>query len=392
MPAASGALWGDLQVRQDGRLDGWCWSPDRPQERLQVDLLVDDHVAVSVFAVRLRPDLLARGCGDGRHGFAVHLPPNLPQLRRECLVTARERQSGRVFGRVLRAAIGAMPPDPRAQRVATAVAALSDEVATLRAWAASPTPAGRLRTAFGALAAQLAPQSRRLPLAAERLVPAWLHLPEVTAPVISLVLPATGAAGSVDRIAALAPALAEARAELLLLDAGDDPRVALLPVALRHLRLLSNGAAGGVSGAMALAVAAARGQWVVLLGESPALPSAAALLALARALSVSGPDLLLGAAAAAVAGGIAARSGGATLCLPARLGVVVGGRRDLCRALGPPAPRDPILAAADIALRARLLGRAWHIIQEPAARGGAVPATAPDDAGARLRARWGAPA
>jgi hypothetical protein len=134
---------------------------------------------------------------------------------------------------------------------------------------------------------------------------------------------------------------------------------------------------------------------VVLLGESPALPSAAALLALARALSVSGPDLLLGAAAAAVAGGIAARSGGATLCLPARLGVVVGGRRDLCRALGPlgpAAPHDPILAAADIALRARLLGRAWHIIQEPAARGGAVPATAPDDAGARLRARWGAPA
>ncbi len=339
-------------LRPDLRLDGWCWSPERPQERLLVDLLVDDHPAVSVVAAMFRPDLLARGCGDGRHGFAVHLPANLPQLQRECLVTARERQSGRIFGRLLRP--GATGPSPRERAAAAAIAELSDDLARLHAG----QPAGRMRAAFGRLAATLAPRPSGLPYDADLLVPAGLRLARVERPAISLVLPDGSAAAAAGRIAALAPALAAARAELLLVDRGADPRLALLPAALPGLGLLAVRGAEGLAGTLALAAAVARGRWLVLLGAATLCPSAAALLALARMIG-DGDGVLL---AAAAAGGLADGMSG-TLALPAPLGVLFGGPTELCRRLGAAAADDA--GPAGLALRARLLGQPWRCVTEP---------------------------
>ena len=59
-------LRGDLKERIDGGFEGWCWAPGRPDERLLIDLLVNDTVAASIVAAAFRRDLLTRGIGDGR--------------------------------------------------------------------------------------------------------------------------------------------------------------------------------------------------------------------------------------------------------------------------------------------------------------------------------------
>jgi hypothetical protein len=339
-------LQGDLYLRADGALDGWCYAPDRPDERLVVELLVNDRVAVSMVAAMFRRDLLLRGCGDGYHGFLVRLPPNFPPAANECLITARERRSQRVFGRLLR-------PGPRAEearlaRLADEAAGLAAALGDLRARRAEGSRAAPLRVALGALACELDPTvSRRA-----------LVLPPVEAPRLTLGLIVADVATALRQIRALAPALADIGGEIVAIDPAGT--AALLPARVRNLGYLQ--APGEPAAALRAAAETGRGAWLMLAGAAPA-PSAAALLALARGLPGGGRGVLVADALLPRADAPPA----ATLRLPASLGFALGCNRDLWRAAGPiDAAREP--AAEALALRAHLLGVPLLRVAEPAAR------------------------
>jgi len=388
---ADATLLGDLRERPDGGYDGWCWAPDRPAERLLVDLLVNDTVAASMVAAIYRRDLMLSGYGDGHHGFALRLPPRFAAAAEECLVTARERRSGAVFGRVLRHARGeAQAGGARLEAAAQSVAGLWQGLA-----AADPAPrpalaSDRLRAAFAALGTQLAAGPRAAPpFLPQR--PA-LVLAESASPALSILLPVSCAETALRRIAALAPGIALAGAEIVAVDMAADPCAALLPAQVRGLRYLRDPQAAGRAAAANVAAAHARGAHLVLLGDGPANPSAAALLALARIAAAEPASLLIGPAAAAAV----ARVGGAApvsrAALPGRLDLAFCIARDAWIALGPllPALQDgAALECADLAARAALLGMPVHAVGEPAPL--APAAVAPAAARAALAAyrdRW----
>jgi len=81
----------------DGTLHGWAWNDARPNEPVAVDLY--DHgtrtLLQSVVAGLFRPDLLAAGKGDGRHGFRLYLPDLTSQRTLE--VSARISGTKRVL-------------------------------------------------------------------------------------------------------------------------------------------------------------------------------------------------------------------------------------------------------------------------------------------------------
>ncbi len=366
------ALHGDLQERADGGFEGWCWAPGRPAERLRVDLLVNGSPAASMIAAMFRRDLFVRGCGDGRHGFALRLPEGADPGIDECLITAQEHRSGRVFGQILRSGGGRRPPGlTRVGVLARSAEALGLDVAALHAGSDRARVSAPLRIAFATLAARLSARATggATAQAPEAAVPAALRagLPRVADPLLTLLLVAGRAAGTLDRIAALAPALADAAAEILLADTGADPATALLPAAVPRLRYLRDRAAGCPAAVLRLAAAAARGRVLVLLDATPAAPSAAALLALARAVAAA-PEVLLLATGVAAAAPPAPPPLPTRLRLPAAIGVLLGGERRLWQALGAGAPVRPggtLAACADLALRARLLGHPWQLVQEP---------------------------
>ncbi len=388
---AEPALLGDLRERPDGSFDGWCWVPGRPQERLIVDLLVNDTLAISMVAAIFRRDLQTRGYGDGRHGFVLRLPANTEGLDSEALITARERRSGHIFGRVLRAAPAVSAPGgPALDRVERQVDALWQDLDSARPPPEAERPSQRLRSAFGTLAGRLRAQAGRAP---------WpdgppIVLPAPVSPALTVAFVARAAEAAFARIAALAPGLALARAELLVIDPGIDPEVALLSSRVRNLRMLRDGAAAGVIAACNLALAHGAGERRLWLGDTVATPSAAALLALARALAKAPPALWLGPEAAISFADVDAPLPPA-VSLPARFGMALCVDRAVFAELGPLDPGFGAahgLAYADLALRARLLGVDLRAVMEPEPPTGAAVEFAPAStaAWALFRSRWGA--
>jgi len=57
---------------------GWTYDPERPGERLTVELCVGDKLIASAKADLLRPDLRDLGHGDGRSGFVINAEGRLP--------------------------------------------------------------------------------------------------------------------------------------------------------------------------------------------------------------------------------------------------------------------------------------------------------------------------
>jgi hypothetical protein len=357
MPEAT--LLGDLRERADGSFGGWCWAPERPTERLVVDLLVNDTPAASIVAAAFRRDLLTRGIGDGRHGFTLRLPANYAEARGEYFLTARERRSGIVFGRLLRTAPGGAPADGGApvDRLAACVEDLWGRLAEARAWHGTDLPSARFREACSGLAARLATRAGHgLPQAPP------IVLADIAAPALTVVLAVHDAAAALRQIAALAPAAALAGAEVLAVDSGTDPRSALLPGRVRNLRYLHDRQADTDASALNVAAAEARGTRLLLLDAET--PSAAALLALARVAERLPQGLLLGPDAAAAVARVGEPPPVAA-ALPARLGLALCINRALWQPLDPTLRDGGALEYADLAFRLCLLGVPAHAVTEP---------------------------
>jgi hypothetical protein len=84
---------GDAQVDADGVVSGWCYSPARPEARVDVEILINEQVVASVVASRFLEDLRNRGIGDGYYGFSVTLTRQLNRMGDTGIVSLRERSS-----------------------------------------------------------------------------------------------------------------------------------------------------------------------------------------------------------------------------------------------------------------------------------------------------------
>lgn len=68
---------GRLEAVIDGRAVGWAWDPARPQETLEVEVLVDEEPVAGGPADVERTALAEAGIGTGRYGFDLPLPERL---------------------------------------------------------------------------------------------------------------------------------------------------------------------------------------------------------------------------------------------------------------------------------------------------------------------------
>ncbi|MCB8873617.1 glycosyltransferase family protein [Acidisoma silvae] len=189
-----------------GMVQGWCWSADRPAERLTVALLIDGVQKASVVAARLRSELVRPGLCDGYHGFSLALPADLAPTAR---IEAMECGSGQVFARIV--------PAETAESLAWAAQAEAAYVTAATLQEALPDWAGTPRwSTLGPALAETGRHFARHPLS-ELQLPAAPHLPVIAQPRFTLLLdagsdPAAGRAG----ILAIAPLLRRYLAELLV--------------------------------------------------------------------------------------------------------------------------------------------------------------------------------
>jgi len=65
---------GRVDAIDQGRLFGWAYDPQAPDQRLAIRVLLDGNVIAEAIADRSRPDLKRNGIGDGSHAFEIALP------------------------------------------------------------------------------------------------------------------------------------------------------------------------------------------------------------------------------------------------------------------------------------------------------------------------------
>lgn len=71
------------------RIYGWAWNPERPEERVTVEVRLAGRTVLSTRADMERADLPQSGIGDGRHAFALRLNAECVARRAEMSVVAR---------------------------------------------------------------------------------------------------------------------------------------------------------------------------------------------------------------------------------------------------------------------------------------------------------------
>lgn len=98
-PEARAAGWiGHLdRVDPDGVVEGWCWRPDTKAARASIVVQVDGIPMASARCDGMRPDLLARGIGDGAYGFLVVLPDAALRPGQSASVTLHDAETGRAL-------------------------------------------------------------------------------------------------------------------------------------------------------------------------------------------------------------------------------------------------------------------------------------------------------
>lgn len=74
---AAVSLQGFIDAIERGVVYGWAWNPQRPDERIQVEILHGDEHLATVTAEQFRSDLVDLEIGDGHHAFEFVLPDSL---------------------------------------------------------------------------------------------------------------------------------------------------------------------------------------------------------------------------------------------------------------------------------------------------------------------------
>ncbi|HQT45999.1 MAG TPA: hypothetical protein PLY97_02155 [Acidocella sp.] len=315
-------------ISEDGIAYGWAWDEARPDERVEVEFLVDGLPTGSTMAGLYRDDLLQAGIGDGCYSFSWSLPQEALARAGDVTVAARIKNTEHLLSppqifrkKVVANALGkieALEHDIRllksalaqlSQRAAQdnqAVAALFTTVADFFAELAAASAAGDsparlrpLRSAVADVTTGFAP----------------FAFAPCAVPLASVFVAAAGpVAGIYETLRALQETLGDTPAEVYLLDDGAGDEAALLPLVVRNLRYVRlaeaaspaarcNGAMRLVAGGLAVFLAAGVRPapfWTSALAAFARMPALAALAAQLR-----GPDGLLLSAGAEEAGGLA---------------------------------------------------------------------------------------
>ncbi len=256
-------ILGEADLDSDGVIHGWCWSPDRPDERVMVEILMDDEVVARLIASRFREDVRHRKFGDGYHGFTATLTRQITAGAKRSLISARERVSGTCFWHRMLGEF-AIPPetDARLQAVRTALGRLAHQ----------PALSGAARNKTARTAAALAVLGERLQTRAGRpappptLRPFTLLRAQTTS--LSVILDA-GAQGieCLESLRRTASTLGQTAAEILLTDDGADPRTLRSQARAENLKYFY-APQQPPAARRNLAVAAARGGTLVFLSHA----------------------------------------------------------------------------------------------------------------------------
>jgi hypothetical protein len=239
----------DMVSGTDGVI-GWAWYPDRPDERVEVELLVGGMPVGTTLAIKFRPDLANAGLGDGNYGFYMPLPYDVLAQPRDVIITARDRRSGQILSKpwVLRqktvedalSRINELENDVRLLRGTIAVLerrgaqddrgaaelfkTVGDFFSELAVASAAGVPPGQLRTLKSAVAdvtTGLAP----------------FAFPVCAVPDITVFVEAAGPAAVVyQSLRAVQESIGSAGAEVFLLDEGLSDDAPLLPLVVQNMR------------------------------------------------------------------------------------------------------------------------------------------------------------
>jgi hypothetical protein len=148
-----GRLQGQLDRADRKVIAGWAQNASRPpDERVELEVLIDGESAGTLTARWLRPDLATAGIGDGAHAFWLHLPHGLSPLAEHTVRVRRHSDGAELSGSPITIPREDEVAEPAREMIARA----------LEAAAANATPAelDRLITYLAGQAAQLLSEGR----------------------------------------------------------------------------------------------------------------------------------------------------------------------------------------------------------------------------------------
>lgn len=286
-PAPGNRIWLQSNIESADRsgIKGWIWNPEQPDQRIELEMWVDDTLLTTVVADQYRPDIEQAGFGDGRYGFSIafsetllpyarhvlHLRPagTMTDLPKFPLVLTRH-QGGFdptvrfVLGNIEAAAERAETVEELAPMVGDLVAfldaALSRYFAIAEKNAADPVDL--------LAASELAPQFRTLVEAIERNYPP-LSVDGEREPVVSIVIPVFNkfdlTYGCIKSIVARG---AQVPFEIIVVDDASRDETMLAGLAFgRGIRLIRNRANAGFISSCNRGFEAARGEYVVFVNN-----------------------------------------------------------------------------------------------------------------------------
>jgi hypothetical protein len=238
---------GEAQLGADGVLQGWCWNPNRPTERLVLEILINERIVSTFVASRFREDLRDRDIGDGYYGFIATLTKSLVDAGDNFVISARERGSGSCFWRQVTGESG-LPQDFAARfaevRHRFSRVARSSRFRTL----GTSSFTSRVSTELGALGMHLRPETRLdngylPPIARARSAllqqTARVDIEIIRSPKVAVIIIADSTSNDVlSTISAVVPTLTIIGASLLLIDRGSNADVALAPSIFGNLRYI----------------------------------------------------------------------------------------------------------------------------------------------------------
>ncbi|MDA8251141.1 MAG: hypothetical protein M0Z28_18485, partial [Rhodospirillales bacterium] len=281
-PAAPAALTGSIdRVSRDGWVSGWCWYPDRPQERVALSILIDDAAVGHVVADTYRADLQQAGIGDGRHGFSYALPYGAIAERGTLTVSVQDQHSGRLLGERVTLRLGRMAAaEERIQDLERQIRLLRGQLDEMRRLASGRDDARAARELFATVAAffqEIAEGGAglagrggaALPAAIAEVTARWapltLAVPE--RPVATICIAATAPLAELRAcIEAIQAARLDEQAEVVVLDDGRaGAQTALLPTVVRNLRYVLQHDGAGLVPARNAVAAESPGRLLVFL-------------------------------------------------------------------------------------------------------------------------------
>ena len=278
-------LQSSIEKADGAGISGWIWNPEDPEQRIELELSVDDTVLITVVADQYRPDIEQAGFGDGRYGFSISFSDTLLPYARHVLhlrpagtktdlpkfpLVLTRQESG--FDPTVRFVLGNIKAEAERADTAEELAPIVGDLvgfldtALTRYFDLAEKNAAKPAELFGA--SELTPQFRRLVESVERYFPR-LSMDDPREPVVSIVIPVFNKFDlTYNCIKSILERAAQVPFEIIVVDdASRDETMLASLVFGRGIRLVRNEANAGFVRSCNRGFEAARGEYVVFLNN-----------------------------------------------------------------------------------------------------------------------------